>query len=249
MKILAIRPLADSAVTLDLAASVGAEAADRVTTALVAIEQAIDRDDLPGACEVAAAFCSLTIHYDCLTTSQADLVGRLERLLAPLEPDARPNGRFWRLPCCYDASVGIDLADLARHLGMSEQDIVDRHAAVRFQVYALGFLPGLPFMGDLPADLARPRRTEPRTQVPAGSVAIANRMCVIYPWVSPGGWHIVGCCPVPLFDIARPSPALLGAGDTVQFDPVTRSRFDALRRQAEAGTLDVSAFCVGQADG
>ncbi|MCB6179423.1 5-oxoprolinase subunit PxpB [Rhodobacter sp. Har01] len=248
MKALAIRPLADSAVTLELADEVGAAAAARVAVAEAAIRRAIQLNHLPGASEVAGAFCSVTVHYDCLQTSQADLVAGLQRLLARLEPADHPAGRSWRLPCCYDAEAGIDLADLATALGLPATEIVARHATVRFRVYALGFLPGLPFMGDLPADLSRPRRAEPRTQVPAGSVAIANRMCVIYPWVSPGGWHIVGQCPVPLFDIRRPVPALLAPGDTVQFRPVTRATAEALRHRAEAGTLDLAALCEGDAD-
>jgi KipI family sensor histidine kinase inhibitor len=97
-------------------------------------------------------------------------------------------------------------------------------------------------MGQLPAELARPRRREPRTRVSAGSVAIANRMCVIYPWESPGGWHIVGACPVPLFDVARADPVLLSVGDRVRFIPISRSRYDELRNLALAGSLDLSAL-------
>lgn len=244
MRILAIRPLADSAVTFDLAEDPGAEAAGRVGAALAAVEQAIDARELPGAEEVAAAFCSLTLHYDPLVAPQAELVARVAALLEPLEPRAQTKGRLWRLPCCYDAAAGIDLTDLSAFLGLPEAEIVARHAAVTFTVHALGFLPGLPFLGDLPEELGRPRRAEPRMHVPAGSVAIANRMCVIYPWVSPGGWHIVGACPVPLFDIGRASPALLAVGDRVRFEPVPRERHEELRRQVLEGRLDPSTLAA-----
>lgn len=106
----------------------------------------------------------------------------------------------------------------------------------------LGFLPGFPFMGDLPEPLHLPRRTEPRTRVPAGSVAIATGLTAIYPWESPGGWHLLGRCPVPLFDARQEAPALLQAGDHVRFDPVSATEYARIERALAAGELDASAF-------
>lgn len=217
MEILAIRPLADSAVTLDLAPEPGAAAARRVAAATAALTRAIATGALPGAEEAAPSFCAVTLHYDPLAAAQADLVAAAAAILRRVAPAADTAGRHWDLPCRYD---GIDLPDLAQALSLPVDKIVARHAAVTFRVHALGFLPGLPFLGELPPELALPRRAAPRAAVPAGSVAIANRMCVIYPWVSPGGWHIVGTCPQPLFDVARDPPALLAVGDTLRFVPV-----------------------------
>jgi KipI family sensor histidine kinase inhibitor len=245
MRILAVRPLADSAVTLELAQAPGAGAAALVAAAVAALERAMEAGELPGLEDVAGAFVSVTLHYDSLAIAQHDLMARVARILDPVHAAAGGSGRTWHLPCCYDAACGIDLPELSRSLGLPEAEIVARHAAVTFRVLALGFLPGLPFLGELPADLSLPRRSEPRTRVPAGSVAIANRMCVIYPWESPGGWHIVGCCPVPLFDIARPVPALLAVGDSLRFVPVARAEFDRIRRDAGAGRLDHAGLLTG----
>lgn len=242
MNILAFRSLADTALTLDLADSPGSEASARVATALAAIGGAIADGRLPGAREVAGAFSSVTIHYDCLQTAQADLVRRLGDLLDPLQPGSRPAGRLWALPCCYDAAFGLDLDDISQRLDLPAARIVELHAATTFSVYALGFMPGLPFLGDLPDALALPRRSDPRVAVPAGSVAIANRMSVIYPWQTPGGWHIIGRCPVPLFDPRRPVPALLAAGDRLRFAPIDRAAFNRIGRQAAAGSLDPLAY-------
>lgn len=243
MKILAVRPLADRAVTLDLAEAPGADAAAAVGAALRAIEAAAAAGALAGLEEAAGAFCSVTLHYDPCATSQAVLVGKLHEILAPVARAEAAEGVLWQLPCCYEAPHAIDLTDLAAFLCLPAAEIAARHAGVEFRVHALGFLPGLPFLGELPPDLARPRRTEPRTAVPAGSVAIANRMCVIYPWISPGGWHIVGACPVPLFDAGREVPALLGVGDRVRFIPVAAAEFD--RIAADAGRTDPAIYRVG----
>lgn len=244
MRIGAIRPLADSAVTLELSGAVGAEASAMVAAAHAAIEKAILAGVLTGVSEVAAAFCSVTVHYDCLSIAQADLINRLTALLDPITPAGRPVGRSWLLPCCYDAELGLDLGALAQDLAMDREQIVAAHQQTTFYVYALGFLPGLPFLGDLPPELARPRRAEPRTRVPAGSVAIANRMCVIYPWNSPGGWHIVGRCPVPLFDISCEVPALIAAGDSVRFRSVSLQEFGVLERDLRASAGNRTAFRV-----
>lgn len=237
MKVLAIRPLADRALTVDLAERAGPDATARIGAACARIAGAMADGTLPGVEEVAASFASLTVHYDCLAISQTDLCRRLMALLADLPDEAaQASGRLWHLPCCYNPDRGIDLAALAERLAIPAADIISRHAATGFQVHALGFLPGLPFLGDLPEALALPRRASPRTLVPAGSVAIANRMCVIYPWDSPGGWHIVGRCPVPLFDPGRGDrPALLAVGDRVRFRPVAEAEADAIAQNLAEG--------------
>ena len=242
MRIGAIRPLADTAVTLEMSSVVGAETSAKVAAAHDAIERATASGGLAGVSEVAAAFCSVTVHYDCLRIAQADLIARLTALLEPIMPAGRPAGRAWLLPCCYDPDMGLDLGSLAETLSLDRNRIVAIHQQTTFYVYALGFLPGLPFLGDLPAELAHPRRIEPRTRVPAGSVAIANRMCVIYPWNSPGGWHIVGRCPVPLFDTACDVPALIAAGDSVRFRSVTLEEFhDLLASACDRATFQVAS--------
>lgn len=226
MHILSARPLADHAVILTLASVPGIAATRQVNAAARAIAKAIADGALPWVQEAAPAFTSLTVTYDCLHLSQTDLIARLEEILAPVEAEATATGRLWHLPCAYDD--GIDLPGLSAALALPEAEIIARHAATEFQVLALGFLPGLPFLGDLPADLARPRRASPRVRVPKGAVAIANRQCVIYPWESPGGWHIIGFCPVSLFDPARDPPALLASGDRVRFVPIPAEEAAAL---------------------
>lgn len=242
MQIGVIRALADSAVTLELSDAVGPEASALVAATQAALERAMALGELEGVSEVASAFCSVTVHYDCLRIAQNDLVRRLTAILAPVTPAALSAGRSWQIPCCYSDELGLDLRDLEENLGLNRARIVEIHQQTSFHVYALGFLPGLPFLGDLPQALACPRRTEPRTRVPAGSVAIANGMCVIYPWNSPGGWHIVGRCPVPLFDIARKVPALFSAGDSIRFRSVGPEELADLDSDLRSGRRDALTF-------
>ena len=116
------------------------------------------------------------------------------------------------------------------------------HAATEFTVYMLGFMPGFAFMGGLPEALSVPRRQEPRLRVPAGSVALTGGLTAIYPWESPGGWQLLGRCPVPLFNAAAPSPVLLAPGDQVSFEPVTAARHAELETALRAGKLLAEHF-------
>ncbi len=247
MKILRLLPLADSALTLELAEGPGPLAMARVRAACRALDAAIEAGRIAGLQEAVGAFASVTLHYDPLLTGQAELAEAACALLAPLDPDETTAndaeaGTLWELPCLYGGPHGPDLAPLAAATGLSEAAIIAHHAAAPLTVLALGFLPGLPFLGEIPERLARPRRAEPRPKVPAGSVAIANRMCVIYPWDSPGGWHLIGHCPVPLFDIARSRPALLSLGDRVRFRPVGPEEHAALLRAVAQGGCDPARF-------
>jgi KipI family sensor histidine kinase inhibitor len=245
MQFLTVRPLADAAITLDFATSIGFAASARVHSARVCLRQGVAEGHLPGVTEVTSAFCSVTLHYDCLQIPQEAVIRAATDLLENTTVGARPEGRVWELPCCYASTVAPDMEDLAQRLALDPAEIVAQHSGASLVVYALGFLPGLPFMGDLPKALALPRRTEPRTRVPAGSVAIANGLCVVYPWLSPGGWHILGNCPVPLFDSALEVPSLLAAGDTVGFRAIGAQEHADLGAALRAGQMDPSTFLRG----
>ena len=97
------------------------------------------------------------------------------------------------------------------------RDVVDIHSSAEYLVFFLGFCPGFPYLGGLPASIATPRLDVPRTLVPAGSVAIAGNQAGIYPVASPGGWRIIGRTPLGLFRADREPPALLAMGDRVRF--------------------------------
>src|SRR5262249_7548668 len=139
----------------------------------------------------------------------------------------------WRIPVCYEGEFAPDLPEVARLTGLACDDVVALHSSARYHVYMLGFLPGFPYLGGLPAELALPRRGGPRGRVPAGSIAIATMLAAIYPYESPGGWHLIGTTPLRLFDLARTPPALLSPGDAVRFVPVARGAFADIRNAVE----------------
>jgi KipI family sensor histidine kinase inhibitor len=149
------------------------------------------------------------------------------------------GGRLWRLPACYDPSLGLDLADVAARTGLSPAQVIERHCAVTYHVYMLGFLPGQAYMGDVPAELALARRESPRLKIPAGSLAIAGAMTCIFPLETPCGWHLVGRSPVALWERGPRPRALLAPGDQVGFAPVSLREYERLLVKAADGTLEI----------
>ena len=138
------------------------------------------------------------------------------------------------LPVCYGGEFGVDLTAVAAATNLSEQDVIELHSGRTYQVYQLGFQPGFAFLGDLDDRLTLPRRAAPRSSVPAGSVAIAERQTAVYPSPSPGGWQLIGRCPVPVVNFNAEQPealALLQPGDEVRFTPIDESKFSQLQQQ------------------
>ena len=132
------------------------------------------------------------------------------------------------LPVCYDEAFGLDLAAVAEQCQLSPAEVIARHSEQSYRVYALGFSPGFAFMGRLDPALVLPRHSSPRAAVPAGSVAIAAQQTAIYPRQSPGGWHILGRCPLRLFDPARQPANCFRVGQRVRFQPISRAEFARL---------------------
>jgi inhibitor of KinA len=199
--------------------------------------------ELGGVIETVPTFRSLMVHYDPLVTSRAALEGAITSLL-DRAPEPRALATLWRVPVCYEGEFAPDLAEVARLTGLAPGDVVALHSGVRYHVYMLGFLPGFPYMGDLPERLALPRRADPRVRVPAGSVSIATSLTAIYPYESPGGWHLIGTTPVRLFDIERASPALLTPGDAVLFEPIDARAFAAIKAAVASGEYRVAGETI-----
>jgi len=227
-------PAGDTAVVVEFGDRIDRLLSERVLRLSALVRAA----KLPGVIETVPTFRSLMVHYDPLATDGASLTVAIENLLDSGRSDAKPV-TLWRIPACYAASHAPDLAEVAQRTGLSTAEVVGLHSSARFHIYMIGFVPGYPYLGDLPAPLVLPRRADPRVRVPAGSIAIATNMTAIYPLESPGGWHLIGATPIRLFDLRRPRPALLSPGDAVRFEPVSVREFDAIRAAVAADAYQV----------
>jgi inhibitor of KinA len=226
-----VLPAGDTALVVEFGDRIDRE----LSTAVLALAQSLDTAHIDGVIETVPTFRSLMIHYEPLVIAANVLVGRIDAEARKLKTRA-VVGHHWQLPVCYDPRLAIDLEDVANRTGLSKQQVVERHSGPVYHVYMLGFLPGQAYMGEVSAELALDRREVPRTRVPAGSVAIASRMSCVFPLETPCGWHVIGRCPIPLWDHAH-ATALVSPADKVAFVPVSAREYENLLTRVAEGVL------------
>lgn len=198
----------------------------------LSVAQALRQAHLPGVTDVVPSYTSVALHYlPCAEHHGASFHALSQAISALIHagiPAVSASTREIEIPVCYGGEHGPDLAWVAQKTGLTEQQVIALHTSPPSMVFMLGFAPGNPYIGIHDPLLAIPRRDVPRTAVPAGSVAIANRQSTIYPNLLPGGWHILGATPLKMFDMTRESPTLLVPGDRVRFKPISAQEFERL---------------------
>jgi KipI family sensor histidine kinase inhibitor len=235
----AIEPLAEDSLLLRFGDGMDAGANARVHAAAHALRSA----NLAGVVDIAPAYATLLLRFDPRTWQDARPAGELpqEKLSEALrnvlteamspgfgrdgEPKADAPASIVEVPVCYGGDHGPDLAEVAAHAQMAPEEVIARHSAGNYTVAMLGFAPGFPYLLGLDPALETPRRADPRTRVPAGSVAIGGAQTGIYPRELPGGWQLIGRTPLVLFDPAREPPCLLAPGDRVCFRAIGGDEF------------------------
>ena len=175
--------------------------------------------------DLVPSYTTLMVHYDLTALTPAQARALIDQALTDLQPQAQGSGQCHVLPVWYDLSVGPELTLLSQRSGLAVEEVIRRHSAHEYQVFALGFAPGFAFMGLVDEVLATPRLNTPRKRVAAGSVGIAERQTAAYPVVSPGGWNLIGRTPAKLFDRERDGYSLMQPGDSVRFEAIGRAEF------------------------
>ncbi len=175
--------------------------------------------------DLVPAYTTLMVVYDPLRNDFAGMVQKINTRLATLEMTQAETGRRVEIPVYYDPEVGPDLERVARLHGISIDEVIRLHTAREYHVFAIGFAPGFAYMGQVDAALRTPRLDTPRTRVPVGSVALADQQTAVYPVATPGGWNILGCAPVKMFDPELTSLCPVEAGDRVRFVSVSKAEF------------------------
>lgn len=203
-----------------------------INSRIRAVAACLEKRLPPGVEEIIPTYCSLILVYDPMATAPDTLIPLLTSIDADLDAAPLPEPNIVELPVCYDPSLGPDLAHVAEVNGLTPETVIQLHTAPLYPIYMIGFTPGFPYLGGLSEKLHTPRLSSPRTRVPAGSVGIANNQTGIYPIDSPGGWQLIGQCPVKLFDPLRKDPILLKAGDRLKFKAISLDEFKTLKEAA-----------------
>lgn len=217
-------PLGDSALTVEFA-----DAIDPAINALVqALDRAIAASNLPGIVETAPSFRSLLVIYEPETIGLDALVGELRGLIGDGLNARVARGRSWTVPVAYGRPTEADLLEVSSATGLSCDEVVALHSGAEYQVYFVGFVPGLPVLGGLPAALHLPRRPDPRPGIEAGCVMIGGMQGLIVPMTMPSGWYILGQTPLRAYSPGADNPFLFRPGDRIRFRAVTAGEADAL---------------------
>jgi KipI family sensor histidine kinase inhibitor len=182
-----------------------------------ALRDALRSAALPGVVDVVPAARTVLVKLDS-PHRQGVIRQRLRKMRVTAEEVAPSERRAdVVIDVVYD---GPDLAEVAGHTELTIAQVIDAHTSTLWRVGFSGFAPGFAYLVDGDPRLRVPRRSEPRTSVPAGSVALAGEFSAIYPRQSPGGWQLIGHTDATLWDLQRAEPALLTQGIWVQFRAV-----------------------------
>ena len=125
---------------------------------------------------------------------------------------------------CYDEEYALDCKNVENAFSMDFDEFINFHSSTIFNVFMIGFMPGLPFLGLLSVNKSLPRLENPRISIPAGSVGVVDNLSVIYPNQSSGGWNLIGKTSFNLFNKNTNKPTL-NPGDSVKFKSISKKEF------------------------
>jgi inhibitor of KinA len=214
---------------------------EEVNTHVMQAKAAIEANPFPGFVETVPAYTSLAVYYNpeevkqTRETLSATVIETLEILLASATAiQATTKNNIIELPVCYDIEFAADLIEIAEHLQLTTEELINIHHTKTYKVFMLGFTPGFPYMGTVDERIFTQRKQQPRLKIEPGSVAIAGHQTGIYPFATPGGWNIIGRTPLLLLDRNRSNPFLLKAGDEVKFKQISKEEFYKTPSAAES---------------
>jgi KipI family sensor histidine kinase inhibitor len=202
--------------------------------AIVELSKRLKQSNIKGLENVIPAFDSVLVVYDINTTDhyhvQHDIKDCYLTLLAQhnLDSVVKQPQKVIDIPVFYGAPQDNDIARVAEHNGLSVSEVIKIHSQSEYRVFSIGFAPGFAFMGELDKRIAMPRLDTPRKAVPKGAVAIADRQTAIYPNTSPGGWNIIGLCPISLFNPNHQPACHFAVGDQVRFHAIDANEYQIL---------------------
>jgi KipI family sensor histidine kinase inhibitor len=175
--------------------------------------------------DILPSYASVLVMFNPFSTDLYRVQAQLQRCLAQLKTGDSHSGKIVELPVYYSEESGPDLALIAKTKNISIDEVIKRHQAISYRVYAIGFAPGFAYLGEVDPLLQMPRLATPRAKVPRGAVAIADRQTAVYPAPSPGGWNLIGLCPTRMFNPQAEPVMPVAVGDEVRFVAIDKTEF------------------------
>lgn len=232
---IAIKPFGEQAISIEWPNRVEEAILNDILEFKTYLKDHLDSDDW----EMVPAYNSLTLINKAANFEFDELQHQLQDWYSRKKESTSKEHFLWELPVCYAADYGIDLQEVSEFLGLTIEALITLHTSIEYTVYGIGFLPGFMYLGGLPKHLETPRRSTPRLKVSKGSVGLAGKQTGIYPQESPGGWNIIGRCPISIFDPTKNPPIFVNVGDKIRFFEITQAEYDLKKIESEVGIYKV----------
>jgi len=179
--------------------------------------------------DLVPSYASLLVIFDPFKTDHQSVRIAINTAIKKINSTPKTSsGSLVTLPVYYSNESGPDLQKVADTAELSVEEVITIHQQSEYRVYAIGFAPGFAYLGQVDKRIATPRLATPRQQVPRGAVAIADQQTAIYPAQSPGGWNLIGLCPILMFDPQATPSMPVQVGDQVRFQSIDRATFIAM---------------------
>jgi inhibitor of KinA len=214
----------DQAILVYLGEQIGLPAHERVWKLL----RLLQKEPPEWLRNVQPAYTSLMVTFDARHVDHSVVEVVLRQFEQRAEAARRPKPRTVEIPVCYSGDFGPDLEEVAELHQLKPQEVINLHVSHCYHAYFLGFAPGFAYLGDVPDEIAVPRRDSPRRKVAAGSVGIAGKQTAVYPFATPGGWNLIGRTPVQIFRSDRKPMGLVSIGDEVKFRAISLEEFQRM---------------------
>ena len=216
-----ISNLGDAALYCDF----GKEVNKDTNTKVIKYFKSIKKEKIEGINNLTPSYNKLIVSFDLKKTNYSNVKRLIENLSVDIQEDLKSNKI--EIPVCIDKNFALDMQRLEEKLKISREKIYESFFNKEFFCYMTGFIAGMPFLGDLDADMRAKRLETPRVKVPKGSVGITEQFANIYTFESPGGWNIIGNTPLNIFDSSNEKdPNLVNPGDLVRFKEITKNEFE-----------------------
>lgn len=218
-----ICPVNENSIIIYFADIISTETADEIGRVLPLIQAELGEYLV----DIVPSYTSVLVSFDLMAIEFRKFEKKLQSVLNNAE-SARSNQQevpLIELPVYYGPEVSLDAEEISIHTGLSFEEVVNIHSSTLYRVYAIGFAPGFAYLGNTDKRIAISRKTTPRMKIPACSVALAERQTAIYPKESPGGWQVIGRCPIDPIDYQRENLTLFEMGAKVKFNPVSKAAF------------------------
>jgi len=230
-----IRPMGERGILIEFAPEIDEKLLEKLLFYKNKIEELYNEVTV----EVINTYNSLLINYMFSIEDVYDDISRLQKLFKEAKIGKLNKRKIVYLPVCYQEEFSWDLELIAKEKNLTKKEIIQLHTTPIYTVYFIGFLPGFLYLGGLDKKLRISRKNQPRMEIEKGAVGIGENQTGIYPKSSPGGWQILGNCPVNLFDKNNNPPCEISAGDKVKFYSISKDEFEEVSEQISNGKFEL----------